>query len=239
MMYGEELHILNAAVGDDSLPAAIALEEALNTIVYARTMEVPGMVVYWGFRCYVTFDYDTLTAQGILGLRRKSKVIKSVVIAAGGTGYAVGDKVSVTYAGATGGVLEVLAAPAGVVTALKIVTPGVNYAVGAAAATVALTGAGADDLTVNISDIVEMGTMNLNDGCVAGYLYLKRVSNAIADESPTPKPPASYNAGELIEIYIQTAGTGGQALAGDFKPLFIAQNRGENFAAQGLWETVT
>lgn len=239
MMYGEELHILNAAVGDASLPAAWALEEAATTIVFARTMEAPGMVLYWGYRVYVTFDYDTLTAQGILGLRRKSRVLKSAVVQAGGTGYAVGDKVSVTYAGATGGVLEVLAAPAGIVTAVRIVNPGINYAVGAAAATVALTGAGANNLTVNISDIVEMGTMNLVDGAIARKLYMKRVSNALADESPSPKPPASYNAGELIEIYVATAATGGQSIAGDFKPMIICQNRGENLAAQGLWIEVT
>lgn len=238
MMYGEELHVLNSAVGDAALPAAIALEETVNTIVYARTLEVPGMVVYWGYRCYVTFNYDTILAQGILGLRRKSKVIKAAVVAVGGTGYAVGDRVSVTYAGATGGQLEVTAAPAGIVTAVKIVAPGVNYALQAAAATVILTsgslGAG---LTVNITDIVEMGTMNLLDGAIAGKLYMKRVSNAITDDvSPTSKPPASYNAGEKIEIYIQTAATTNQGtIAGDFKPMIIVQNRGENLAAQGLW----
>ena len=236
MMYGEELHVLNSAVGDAALPAAIALEETVNTIVYARTLEVPGMVVYWGYRCYVTFSYATLTAQGILGLRRKSRVIKTAVLGnAGGTLYAVGDRMSVTQTGASGGILEVTAAPGGIVTTVKIITPGVNYTAASNLATVALNGTGTA-FTVTISDIIEMGTMNLLDGAIAGKLYMKRVSNAITDDvSPTSKPPASYNAGEKIEIYIQTAGTGGQNIAGDFKPMIICQNRGENLAAQGLW----
>jgi hypothetical protein len=236
MMYGEELHVINAAIGDASLATAIALEEAATTILLAKTMEVPGGAVYWGFRPTVTFAYDTLTALGVLGLRRKSKVIKAAVVAVGGTGYAVGDKVSVTYTGASGGILEVTAAPAGVVTAVKIVAPGINYALQAAAATVKITGAGNDDLTVDITDIVAMGTINLISGAIAGKLYMKRVSNAITDDvSPTSKTPASWNAGEIVEIYVSTAATGGQGIAGDFQPILIIQNRGENFAAQGLW----
>jgi hypothetical protein len=237
MMYGEELHVINSANADAALAAAKALEVAATTILLAKTMEVPGGSLYWGFRATVTFAYDTLTALGVLGLRRKSKVIKAAVVAVGGTGYAVGDRVSVTYAGATGGILEVLAAPAGIVTAVKIVTPGINYALQAAAATVILTagslGAG---LTVDITDIVAMGTINLIEGAVAGKQYMKYVSNAISDDvSPTSKPPASWNAGEIVEIYSSVAATGGQGIAGDFQPILIIQNRGENFAAQGLW----
>ena len=236
MMYGEELHVINSANADAALEAAKALEVAATTILLAKTMEVPGGALYWGFRPTVTFAYDTLTALGVLGLRRKSRVIKSAVVAVGGTGYAVGDRVSVTYAGATGGILEVTAAPAGIVTAVKIVAPGINYALQAGAATVALTGAGDNALTVDITDIVEMGTINLIDGAVAGKMYMKYVSNAITDDvSPTSKPPASYNAGELVEIYSLTAATGGQGIAGDFQPILIIQNRGENFAAQELW----
>lgn len=236
MMYGEELHVINSANADAALATAKALEVAATTILLAKTMEVPGGSIYWGFRPTVTFAYDTLTALGVLGLRRKSKVIKAAVVAVGGTGYAVGDRVSVTYAGATGGILEVTAAPAGVVTAVKIVAPGINYALQAAAATVVLTGGGANNLTVDITDIVAMGTINLIEGAIAGKLYMKYVSDAITDDvSPASKPPASHNAGEIVEIYSLTAATGGQGIAGDFQPILIIQNRGENFAAQGLW----
>jgi hypothetical protein len=235
MMYGEELHVINSANADAALATAKALEVAATTILLAKTMEVPGAGLYWGFRATVTFAYDTLTALGVLGLRRKSRVIKTATVAVGGTGYAVGDKVSVTYAGATGGILEVTAAPAGIVTTVKIVAPGINYALQAAAATVALTGAGDNALTVNITDIVALGTMNLIEGAIAGKMYMQYVANVIADESPSPKPPAGYNAGELVEIYSLTAATGGQGIAGDFQPILIIQNRGENFAAQELW----
>ena len=236
-MYGEELHVINAAIGDASLATAIALEEVATTILLAKTMEVPGGAIYWGFRPTVTFAYDTLTALGVLGLRRKSKVIKTAVLGnAGGTGYAVGDRMTVTQTGASGGILEVTAAPAGVVTTVKIINPGVNYSAAANLATVATTGAGDNAFTVTISDIVAMGTINLISGAIAGKLYMKRVSNVISDDvSPTSKPPASWNAGEIVEIYSSVAATGGQGIAGDFQPILIIQNRGENFAAQGLW----
>jgi hypothetical protein len=236
MMYGEELHIINSANADAALATAIALEVAATTILLAKTMEASGGSLYWGFRPTVTFNYDTLTALGVLGLRRKSKVIKTAVLGnAGGTGYAVGDKMSVTQTGATGGILEVVSAPGGIVATVKILNPGVNYAAGANLATVALNGSGDNAFTVTISDIVVLGTINLTNGLVAGKLYMQYVSNAIGDESPTPKPPASYNAGELLEIYSYTAATGGAGIAGDFQPILIIQNRGENFAAQGLW----
>jgi hypothetical protein len=238
-MYGEELFIINSAVADAALAAEIALE-AVTGVKLAKTMERPGGIVYWGFRVSVTFDYATLTAQGVLTLQRKSKVIKSAVVAVGGAGYAVGDKVLVTDAASNGlGLLEVTAAPAGVVTAVKILNPGVYYAAGTRA-TVAQTGAGDNNLTVTVSDLVVLDTMLLPDGAIAGYQYMKRCPNLLdADISPTPPPPASYAAGEEVEILISTAATGGVGIAGDFFPILITQNRGENFAAQGLWVEAT
>lgn len=234
-MYGEDLYIINSAIADAALTAHIALEEVATTVVLGKTMEAPGGIVYWGFRPTVTFAYDGLLTQGVLTLQRKSKVIKTAVVNVGGTGYAVGDKVLVTQTDSDGlGLLEVTAAPAGIVTAVKILNPGVNYVAGTRA-TVAQTGGGDNALTVDVSDLVVLDTMLLPDGIVAGYLYMKRCPNPIADVSPTPAPPASYNAGEVVEILISTAATGGAGIAGDFQPILITQNRGENFAAQGLW----
>ena len=234
-MYGEELQVINSAIADAALTAAIALEEVATTVVLAKTMEVPGGIVYWGFRPTVLFAYDTLTAQGVLTLQRNSKVIQTAVVAIGGTGYAVGDKVLVTQTGSDGlGLLEVTAAPAGIVTAVKILNKGVNYVAGTRA-TVAQTGSGNNALTVTVSDLVVLGTMLLPNGAIARKLYMQRCANPIADASPTPPPPASYAAGEVVEILISTAATGGAGIAGDFQPILIVQNRGENFAAQGLW----
>jgi hypothetical protein len=234
-MYGEELFIINSAIADAALATGIDMNAALNTVALARTMVTPGGIVYWGYRPTTLFAYDTLTAQGVLTLRRKSKVIKTAVVAVGGAGYAVGDKCTVTGAIATGGIIEVTAAPAGVVTGVKIVAPGINYAAGTKA-TVALTGSGDNNLTVTISDIVVLDTMLLADASVVGYLYMRRCPNPLeADVSPTPPPPASYAAGELVEIFVSTAATGGAGIAGVFQPILIVQNRGETFDAQGLW----
>jgi hypothetical protein len=238
-MYGDEVFIINSAIADAALATGIDMNAALNTAALVRTMEAPGGILYWGYRPTTTFAYDTLTAQGVLTLRRYSKVIKTAVVAVGGTGYAVGDQVSVTGTGASGGVLEVTAAPAGVVTAVKIVDPGVNYYAGTLA-TVVTRGSGDNALTVTVSDLVTLDTMLLADASLVGYLYMRRCPNPLeADVSPTPPPPASFAAGEKLEIFISTAATGGAGIAGVFQPIIIVQNRGENFAAQGLWVEAT
>lgn len=240
-MYGEELFIINSAIADAALATGIDMNAALNSIALARTMEKPGSIVYWGYRPTTLFAYDTLTAQGVLTLRRKSRVIKTATVAVGGTGYAVGDRVTVTGTGASGGILEVTAAPAGVVTAVKIVDPGINYYAGTLATVVTTSGSLGDNaLTVAVSDIVTLDTMLLADASIVGYMYMRRCPNPLeADISPTPPPPASFAAGELLEIFVSTAATGGAGIAGVYQPILIVQNRGENFAAQELWVEAT
>jgi hypothetical protein len=67
MLYDESIQVLNPAIGDASLATAIALEAAAAAI-FTKTMEVPGVVRAFGFRPSVAFDYDTLTAEGVLTL---------------------------------------------------------------------------------------------------------------------------------------------------------------------------
>jgi len=235
MMYGEENHVLNRVHSAASETTALALE-AGAAVIFTRDTFLPGMVLYWGYKPTVTFDYDTLTAQGILTLWRYTKTIQTAVLGnAGGTGYAVGDLLSVTQAGASGGILRVLTAPAGVVATVEIVNAGINYRGAANLATVAMNGSGDDAFTVTITDRKSLDTMKLVDGSVLGKLYVRRVPNAIGDASPAAAPPASYKAGEQLVVEITTAATGGGGIAGDFQPFVIVQNRGENFAAQNLW----
>ena len=209
MMYGEELHVVNGAIGDASLAAAVNLNAAANTVALLKTMELPGNVLYWGYRVTTAFAASTTVTPGLLTLYRYTKTIQTAVLGnAGGTGYAVGDLLTVTQAGASGAVLRVLTAPAGVVATVEIVNPGVNYVAGANLPTVKLNGAGDDAFTVTIGDT-----------------------------SPTPAPPNSYKAGEGLAIEVTTMLNGDVAETGAYQPIIIVQNRGENFAAQPLWVT--
>jgi hypothetical protein len=234
-MYGEELHSNHSGQLAATAMTAIALEAGAAAIL-TRPCPLPGVALYWGYQPTVTFDYDTQTAEGILTLYRYTKTIQTAVLGnAGGAAYAVGDLLSVTQAGASGGQLRVLTAPGGVVATVEVVNPGVNYIAGANLATVALTGSGNNAFTVTISDKKALDTMVLLHGSVLRKQYMRRVPNAIGDVSPTPAPPASFKAGEQLVIEITTAATGGQAIAGDFQTILVVQHRGENFDAQPMW----
>jgi hypothetical protein len=67
MLYGEELHVIDGAIGDASLATAIALEAAAGAKL-TKTMLNPGVAVAFGFRPTVAFDYDTQTEKGVLKL---------------------------------------------------------------------------------------------------------------------------------------------------------------------------
>lgn len=246
-MYGEELHVINAAIVDGGLAAAINLNAATG-VKMLRTMELPGSVLYWGYRVTTAFAANTTVTPGVLTLYRYTKTIKSAVLGnAGGAGYAVGDLLSVTQTGASGGIVRVLTAAAGVVATVEIVSPGVNYVAGANLATVALNGAGNNAFTVTISDIKALDTIDLAAhsaaGAIlttawavpAGYLYYKRVPITIGDTSPTPAPPNAFKAGEGLAIVVTTMASGDNAETGAYQPIIIVQNRAENFAGQPLW----
>ena len=235
MMYGEEIHPIDRTHMAATESTAVVLEA--TGAVLTRQMILPGSVLYWGFRPTVTFVYTTgITAQGILELYRNTKTIQTAVLGnAGGTGYAVGDLMTVTQAGASGAILRVLTAPAGVVATVEIVNPGVNYRGASNLATVALNGSGDNAFTVTITDKKVLDTIQLTDGAVLGKLYVRRVPNAIGDASPAAAPPASYNAGEELVIGVRTQAASIGQIVGDFQPILMVQNRGENFAAQDLW----
>jgi hypothetical protein len=249
MMYGEELHVINGAIGDASLAAAVNINAAANTVALLKTMELPGSVLHWGFRVSTAFDVHDVVTPGLLTLYRYTKTIQTAVLGnAGGAGYAVGDLLSVTQAGASGGILRVLTAPAGVVATVEIVNAGINYIVGANLATVALNGAGNNAFTVTISDKKAIDTIILAAtlagvalttiwAVAAGKQYMKRVPITIGDTSPTPAPPQSYKAGEGLAIEVTTMVNGDVHETGAYQPIIIVQNRGENFAAQPLWVT--
>lgn len=68
--YGSyEKTVFDAAVGDASLAAAIALEAAAAAIL-TKTMNEPFVVTRFGYRPTVAFNYDTLVTEGVLTLYR-------------------------------------------------------------------------------------------------------------------------------------------------------------------------
>lgn len=91
---------------------------------------------------YVWIGVQVLTALGI------------IAVDAGGTGYVVGDVVTVVQTGASGGQLTVTTVASGVVTGLALIPgeQGSGYSIGTGLATTGGTGTG---LTVNISAIGE------------------------------------------------------------------------------------
>ena len=231
-MYGEEIH--------ETIGGSANLNAVATTAVLTKRAYVPGALLYWGIKVGTVF---ALTGggliEGLLTLYRYTRTIVTAVLGNnGGLLYAVGDLLSVTQVGASGGVIRVasITLATGAVLTYEVVTPGVNYYAANNLATVALTGGGAA-ATVNISDLKSLDTMKLVNGMISGKHYVRRVPNAIPDTSPAGAPPASYKTGEDLVIYITTAAlAGGQGVeTGDYLPFLLWQNRGENFAAQGLW----
>lgn len=236
MMYGEELH--------ESVGTAVNANAAAATAAHTMNCYIPGGPIYWGYRVSTVFAYVAAITVGLLTLYRYTKTIISATVNVAGTGYAVGDLISVIQTGASGGIVRVLTAAAGLVLTVEVVNKGVNYVAGAAT-TAKLNGGGDDALTLVIVDRLAVDTMILGGaagGAVKGVLgmtYMKRVPNVLADVSPTPKPTPSYNAGEQLVMVVTTkyAGAGGET--GAYLPVIIYKHRAENLAAQPLVVPVT
>lgn len=229
MLYGEEIH--------ESIGGSANLNAAATTAVITKHCYVPGSVLYWGIKIGTVFALTGVgLVEGLLTLYRYTKTIISATVNVAGTGYAVGDLISVVQTGASGGIVRVLTAAAGLVLTVEVVNKGVNYIAGAAT-TVKLNGAGDDALTLVIVDRLSLDTMKLVNGQVSGKHYMRRVPNAIADASPSGAPPCGYMTGEDLVVVVTTmADAGAQgAETGDYLPILLWQNRGENFAAQPLW----
>jgi hypothetical protein len=231
MMYGEELHEF---VGSSANANAAATTAHMTKKAY-----LPGAVVYWGMDVTTVFANTSPVSNGLLALYRYTKKIQpATIVNAAGTGYAVGDLITVVQAapGGSGGIVRVktITVATGAVLTVEIVNPGINYVAGAATTT-KLNGAGDDALTLTIVDRILLDTMGQVTGMKVGKRYMRRVPNVLdADVSPTPAPPASYNAGEDLVI-VQSTAANGTGNTGAYLPVMVIQNRGENFAAQGLW----
>lgn len=228
MMYGEEIH--------EAIGTAVNANSAATTALYTRPCYVPGAPIYWGYKVSTVFAYAGTIIAGLLTLYRYTKTIISATVNAAGLTYAVGDLISVVQAGASGGIVRVLTitVATGAVLTVEVVNKGVNYVAGAAT-TLKLNGGGDGNLSLVIVDRLSLDTMALVNAQVAGKHYMRRVPNAIADGSPSGAPPAGYQAGEDLVVYVTTMANGDTTETGAYLPIILFQNRGENFAAQPLW----
>ena len=234
ILYGDELFIRDAAAEGGSpvnLNAAVAA-------IYSPVMMKPGVVRAFGFRVTTVFYYNTATALGILTLYKYARSIKTIAVAAAGTGYAVGDQFSITQTGATGGigVVTSITAATGAVTGVAlrpfgqgILPPdsaGVNYTAASGLATVALTGAGNNALTVTISDKVALGTLSMTDALAAGKVVLVNVANQPTPAVPQLRGPAIFSMGQTLAIEITTQALGGSYPSGAYQPFIQYHNIG-------------
>jgi len=232
MMYGEEIH--------EAIGTAVNANSAATTALYTRPCYVPGAPIYWGYKVSTVFAYAGTIIAGLLTLYRYTKTIISATVNAAGLDYAVGDLITVVQTGASGGIVRILTitAATGAVLTVEVVNKGVNYVAGAAT-TARLSGGGDNALTLVIVDRLLLDTLGLGDvtgGAMgkAGKQYMRRVPITIADVSPTPAPPQSYQAGEDL-VMVATTEANGTAETGAYLPVILYQNRAENFAAQPLW----
>jgi hypothetical protein len=237
-MYGEEPFVIDRT----NLAATPTTELAVEATgaCLSHKVSMPAYAHYWGYRVVAAFAYTAgITAQGVLELYRNTKRIVTAVLGnAGGLGYAVGDLLTVTQAGASGGILRVatITPATGAILTVEVVEKGWNYIAASNLATVAQNGSGNNNFTVTISDKLVLDTMNLKDGSEIRKQYMRRVPNILDDDvSPTPSSPCAMNAGEDLVIGVKVQATSTGQIVGDFQPILVLQNRAENFAAQGMW----
>jgi hypothetical protein len=79
---------------------------------------------------------------------------------------------------------------------------------------------------------VLLGTINLEDGDLAGTFYKCKISTKVPYTSPIAAPAAKYEIGDQLVIVIATQAAGGGYIAGDFQPVLLFSNRGEADANQ-------
>jgi hypothetical protein len=86
---------------------------------------------------------------------------------------------------------------------------------------------------------VALGTIKLKDGAEAGKIHFAKIDNTPPLTVPPSQPPANYQAGDVLAVWITTQAAGGGGIAGDFQPLFYVSNRGENIPNQSMLVDLT
>lgn len=102
------------------------------------------------------------TGSGFVGTTAALGIVKTVSVTAGGTGYTVGNIITLST-GDGNCQVQVLTAPAGVVATVAIFDNGTNYTTG----TKATTGGSGTGCTINVLTLIDFSLFGANEG----YLY--------------------------------------------------------------------
>lgn len=121
---------------------------------------------------------------------------------AGGTGYAVGDVVLLTQAGASNGMAVVLTVSGGVVVTLAVLRPGTGYSAASNLATVHQTGGGNDALTITISTIQAGISLGLTEGPCSVNIHPK-FDEIKADQFAAPVDAAFISLATEIDFVVK------------------------------------
>lgn len=121
-----------------------------------------------------------ITGSGFVGTTAALGIVKTVSVTAGGTGYTVGNILTLAT-GDTNCTVQILTAPAGVVATVSIVDNGTSYTAG----TKTTTGGTGTGCTINVLTFFDYTLFAANDG----YLYTSGAGlNIGTDDSAGSKP---------------------------------------------------
>lgn len=104
-----------------------------------------------------------ITSSGFVGTSAATGIVKTVSVTAGGTGYTVGDVLTLAT-GDTNATVTVLTAPGGVVGTVRVTDNGTSYTTG----TKSTTGGTGSGCTINVITLYDYTLFAANDG----YLYV-------------------------------------------------------------------
>jgi hypothetical protein len=233
MLYDEHIVVLDDSEEFDPYTGSA------GTAAYSEVAKVPGVVRAFGVMVGVAISALDQSVVGVLQMavyRLGAVGLISAEVDAGGTGYAVGDQISVVQSGCVNGKLQVTSVSGGVVTGLKIIDPGKGYYAATGVATLALTGSGNNDLTVKITNKNVLGYVTLTIGSKAGTLLQADAVNMVTDQGAFPPiAPAKYMAGDklVVEVKTEAVATGGYT-AGTVYPYILVHQRGEHLAQEPM-----
>jgi len=190
-----------------------------------------NLLTYTGLvkqKFYIPMDAGVTKTISAYLMKNSNPITTAPTKNAAGSGYAVGDLLTVTQAGAGGAILRVATISGSGVATLTVISGGYNHAVANGLATVALTGGGNNACTVNITAVgAGYGSSNLpfmrlrwTTGTAPNLVsnvydaVMANTDNAFVQVSKEITP--SIKSVAIMELIFQSAGAGALAWFDDF-----------------------
>ncbi len=136
-----QLYVQNTSAGDT----------AGSDIICGNDSDLPGIAGHY-------IDQG-IASSGFSGVTAALGIVKTVSVTAGGTGYTVGNVLTLATGDANAQVI-VLTAPSGVVGTVQIIDNGTNYTTG----TKSTTGGSGTGCTINVLTLFDLSAISANDG---------------------------------------------------------------------------